>query len=168
MNVLRRQISLDTDQKWPRPTVWLPLPYAIQNAWVLSRVCYPRIVEPSREGKVYRSGVLLEVQGLIELGPLHSHTPNSLLLELPFLIVSKDESSMILRKKKQTTRRHIPEDSKFCQPREPYISFLNLRVPYRIASLLASRVKQNSEVHCGDLKFLRRFWEVTPCSRVGG
>ena len=99
MNVLRRQISLDTDQKWPRPTVWLPLPYAIQNGWVLSQVCYPRIVEPSREGKVYRSGVLLEVQGLIELGPLHSHTPNSLLLELPFLIVSKDESSMILRKK---------------------------------------------------------------------
>jgi hypothetical protein len=164
--VLRWKITVETDQKRPRQNVWLP--YAIQSGWELGRVCCPQIVEPSREGTVRRSGVpLLEVQGPHELGRLHSPNPCSMLLELPFLILYKDVSSMILRNIKlhgAISRKTV----KFGSPRELYISLLNLRVAYKITSLLASGVWQNSEVHGRDLKFLRRFWEITPFSLVGG
>jgi hypothetical protein len=99
--VLRRQTTVEKDQKRPRQNVWLPLTYAIQSGWELGRVCCPRIVEPSREGTERRSGVpLLEVQGLHELGRLHSQTPSSLSLEMPLLILYKGVSSTILRNSK--------------------------------------------------------------------
>jgi hypothetical protein len=99
--VLRRQITVEPDHKRSRQNVWLPLTYANQRGWELGRVCCPRIVEPSREGTVCRSGVpLLEVQGPHELGGLHSQTHTSLLLELLFLILSKAVSNMIFRNSK--------------------------------------------------------------------
>jgi len=106
--VLRQQITVETEPKRPQQNIWLLLSYAVQSGWELARACCPRIVETSREGTVCRNGVpVLEVQGPHELGRLHSQSPTSLLLELPFLILTKAVNSMVFRNS-QTTRRHNP------------------------------------------------------------